>query len=215
LGLGYEVVTGLELDVSVGYTRVTERLTRSIVASGDRNRRYAATDYEDETTLSALTAALGVGHRFRLRTPVTLKLGVGLARVTLDHRNDGTFSISTTNPRDPTDTYVGSQRVQVPETELVTWLPLVAPEVRVGWQLTPRLSLDVGLGVVALFGSAALRTGATSLSAEGERRTGLDEISGGFADGGSVRPGVLALPAERRLGAVWAFTPSVGGRFEL
>ncbi len=215
LSVGYEVVAGLELDLSLGYTRVTERLTRSIVASGDRNRRYAATDYEDETTLSALTAALGVGHRFRWRTPVTLKLGVGLARVMLNHSNDGAFTISTTNPRDPTDVYVGSQRVQVPETELVAWLPLVAPEVRLGWQLTPRLSVDVGLGAVVMFGSSALRTGATSLSAEGERRTGLDDVPGGFADGSNVRPGVLALPAERRLGVFWAFTPSVGGRFEL
>jgi hypothetical protein len=213
--LGYELSPGLELDLTLGYLRAEERLTRSVLGRGDLDRRYVATDYRDKTELSALSAALGIGYRFRARTPLGIKLGLGIARTSLAHENSGTFAISAANPKSPNDVYEGSESVQVPETEATTWLPLLAPEARIGFQITPHFSVDVGLGLLVMFGSSEQRTGSTSLSGEGERRTALNDVPGGFADGSDVRPGVIALPEERRLGTVVAFTPTLGGRFDL
>jgi hypothetical protein len=216
---GYEPLPGLELDVMLGYARAGEGLTRSIRASGeDAERHYLATDYRDTTELSALMAALGVGYRARLRVPLTLKLGVGIARTRLDYGNAGTYAISVVNRDDPNDVYQGTARVEVPEKQQLLWLPLLAPELRASWQLSSKLSVDVGVGLLVLFGSSALRTGSspTLNHQEGDRSTSLPEVPGGFAHSSlPVQPGALSLPPERGLGTVLAFTPSLGGRFEL
>jgi hypothetical protein len=214
--LGYEVLPGLELHLGLGYLRASEALTRSLVATGEEAREYPSTDYRDRTELSALLAMLGVGHRFQTPLPLELRLGVGVARTTLEHHNEGTFAITVRNSSAPSESYSGTEHVSIPETSATSWLPVFWPDVRVGIPLTRRLSLDLGLGLLLLFGSSDARSGATSLSGADQRRTALADVPDGFGPGSEVvRPGVLALPLERRLGLVVGFTPSLGGRFDL
>jgi hypothetical protein len=213
--LGYRVIRGLELELSLGYLSAGERLTRSLVATGELGRRYAATDFHDESFLTAFTAMLGVGYRFDWPVLVSTHLRFGFARASLEQRNGGTFAISSPNPRNSDEVFTGTQRVSVPEQASPLWLPALAPELRFGVRISKRLSAGLGLGLLLLVAPDDRRTGATSLSGEGQRRTALDDVPDAYADGSSARPGVITLPEERRLGTVLAFSPSFGLRLEL
>lgn len=215
VALGYPVVNGLELELSLGYLRGTERLTRSVVADGELGRQYASTDNRDISELSAVTAMVGLGHRFRWPVLVDARLRLGVARATLEQSNDGTFAISTVNAGDGEDVYTASQRVSVPERAEALWLPLLSPELRAGVQLSKRFSVSFGAALLVLVGPNRLRSGATSLSRDGQRRTSLQDVPDGFADGTDVRPGVIALPEEQRFGTTVALAPSLGARLEL
>jgi hypothetical protein len=211
---GYELLPRLGLDFTLAYLGLGERLERTVVATGDENRRYTATDYEDRTSVMSGAAAVGLGYRFLHRTPIETRLAFGLARARVSTENSGTYAIAVPNP--PTgEVFRGTQRVSIPELAENQWLPLIAPEIRIGYRVSDRLSVDLGVALLVLFGPSDLRTGRTSLSRSGERRAALDNFPGRFMDGELIRPGLITLPAERSIGTFAVLAPSAGVRLEL
>lgn len=133
---GYEVAQRLGLDLTLGFFQAREQLTRTVVAAGDLGRLYPASDYRDETKLSAIAAMLGLAYRAEWTLGLEARLGVGIVRGDVSHENQATFAISTVNPDNPSATYEGSQRVSIPEMSATLWIPAVAPELRLSYPIS-------------------------------------------------------------------------------
>jgi hypothetical protein len=102
----------------------------------------------------------------------------------------------------------------VPEKSARLWIPFVAPEVRFGYRFGSRFAMDLGVAVYLMFPPDSPRTGRTSLSREGERKTPLKEFPGVGDPPPNVQPGVLSLPQENGFGTFFAIVPTVAGRFD-
>jgi hypothetical protein len=98
-----------------------------------------------------------------------------------------------------------SGQLQLKESPAFVVAPLIAPELRAGFRVTPHLSLDVGVSLLFLFTPSHTRT-ADAWGEEDVRRWPLTR------DGANV--GIVRLPKESALGTVIAVAPSVGARWD-
>jgi hypothetical protein len=218
---GYQLSRGLGIELFLGYLQLNESMTRRVAASAD-GRAVTSNDYADETKLAGPLGALSASYQFFETTPLTFRVGVGVARVTGTFSNKGTFSGEVPNPcLDPKapdcdgTVYRFSENTSVPEKSARVWMPFVAPEARFGYRFSKRLMVDLGVAVFLMFPPDAPRTGLTSLSGrEGERKTSLRDVPDAFPDGNDARPGVLALRPENGLGSFVAIIPTIAGRFD-
>jgi hypothetical protein len=190
-------------------------MTRRLTADGEAGRKYFSSDYKDTTKLSGLTAALSASARFLEKTPLTLRMWVGVARLTAKTGNEGTFTgdVSGTAASGVTETATVSQRVSIPEQNATLWAPFLGPEVRFGYRISKAFSVDVGVAGWLMFASQADRVGTSALGAT-RRAVVLDPVPRGFPSGAAVVPGVMQLPQEKAAGTTFVVLPTVGARFD-
>ena len=218
---GYALTSGLGIELFIGFMSVSESMTRNVTALGENGRTYTAQDYKDETTLSGPMAALSASYRLLEKTPLTFRVWAGAARMSARFSNAGTFSgIFSVDPAPaaPFDITV-TQRASIPEESASIWVPFVGPEARFGYQVTKKLSFDIGLAVFVALPPDSERKGRNTLSRAGGRVAAIDEIdvSNDPRCGGNpcdARPGTLTLPAENGFGTFFLLAPTLGGRFD-
>jgi hypothetical protein len=192
--LGYRLAGGLGVELFAGYAYLTESLTRRAEAVSE-TIPLVATDYRDATTLSGPLAALSGSYRLLDTTPLTLRVWIGAARARVQTSNRGTFS------GDPASGF-STQVVSVAERPADVWLPVLGPEVRLGYRIGARRFVDFGLAVLWAFPPATPRVGNTALSM-GDR---VDVLPSG---------GNFKLAPENSLGTFVTFLPTLGVTLDL
>jgi hypothetical protein len=197
---GYQLTSGLGLEVFFAYLRMRESVTREQTAAGELGMKLASDDYLDETLLAGPAFGVSASYRFLEQTPVLLRVWAGVMRANASFENGGTFSGSTAT-RD------FDVSLTVPERSAQLWVPLVGPEARVGYRLSDSLTIDVGVALLAAFPKSVTREGRTTVS-RGDRAVVLPDLSGG------ERLGVARLPAETGFGTFFTVLPTLGGRFD-
>jgi hypothetical protein len=208
---GYELVRGLGLELSFGYTSLAEEQTRTVVASADPEiGTLSSDDYRDTTRLSAPFAALSASYRFLEQTPLTVRVWAGVARANATTTNRGTFR-GTYDDGIVTGTVEGP--FSVGEAPSHTWAPLIGPELRFGYRLGKRVRVDLGVLALVLVPGDTPRTGNNALGVgsnqDGRRAAAFpNDVS---LVGGLRRPtGLVELPREEALGTMLIVAPTLG-----
>jgi hypothetical protein len=182
---GYALTSALGVEVFLGYLKIKESMTRTVVGQFE-GTPTTAQDYEDSTSMAGPMAAVSASYRFFEKTPLTLRVWGGVARVNATFSNQGTFE---------------SESVSVPEKAANVWVPLFGPEVRIGYQISEQLGVDFGVAFLLMLAPSEERQGRNSLSDSGGRRA-------------IVGAGVLELPTEHGFGTFFAIAPTLAGRFD-
>jgi hypothetical protein len=194
LTLGYAITRELGVEVSGGYMFLSERMTRQLDIVSQSRRLYESEDYEDETKLSGPLAALGISYRTLKRTPFTVRGAFGVAWLTSDSSNDGSFRFDT-----GVDDASGRMSVAERQTRLLT--PFVSTELRLGYRFSTRLVADLGLRLLLFLPPERLRGGANTFSSSTNRA-------------GTIGSDVLSLPRETVAGPFLALAPTAGVRLD-
>jgi hypothetical protein len=214
--LGYSPFGGFGLELAGGYVRLAEDMTRRLIADGETNR-WTTSDYRDSTILKGPFAVVSTSYRMLHKTPVTARLGMGMAALKTTTTNVGTFrgELRRTNDDGNEEAQVLTSRVSIEETQRRLVTPFASTEIRFGYRLSERLSLDLGVGLWLFLPPDELRTGANNVSDERRRASLIDPRGAGWADGSELAPGLIWLPEERIAGAFLAASPSLSVRLEL
>jgi hypothetical protein len=193
---GYAIIRELGVELSIGYVYLSEAMTRRMQADFE-GYQPTSDDYRDTTSFSAPFAALAASYHLLDKTPLTFRLGAGVARARVLTTNRGTYTGPVT------------LSAEIPEAPQSLWVPLIAPEVRFGYRLSKHLVLDVGLAAFIFFPSPSLRSDTITFSPNPGERWGAFEVMG------ALNPRVLRLPEEEALGTFFALLPTLGARFDL
>lgn len=210
--IGYAVVGGLGVELTGGYLNMSESMTRTVRT--ERERVWIAGDYRDETTLDGPLAAVTVSYRLLERTPITARAGFGLAALRARTSNSGTFRGVLTSPQTSGESQSYASRVNIEEVERSLLTPFASTEIRFGYRMSKRFSVDLGLGLLLLLPPREPRAGANNLSGPGERSTLLDAPGTTWSNGREIIAGQLVLPEESVAGPFLALSPSLGLRAE-
>jgi hypothetical protein len=226
---GYQFARGLSFELGLGFLWLSAELTREIEAAGENDAVFTSTDYQDKTTLAAPFIEASAAYQVLDKTPLTFRLGGGVARAKAMFENGGTFIGEISNPCDPelegcdpTESARVRERVAIAEESASIIVPFAAPEVRFGYRLTKKFTLDLGVALFILLPPETIRTGKPTGDdfsninrGEGQRRAALDDIPDAFENPPSTgRPGIMSLPRESAFGVVLAVVPTLAGRFD-
>lgn len=215
---GYQISPVLGADLLLGYLLLSESMTRKIRANVEGSD-FTSNDYEDKTKLAGPIAAVGVTARFLDKTPVTLRVWAGAGRFLASFENSGTFTGTTPN-RQPIlgttnyETISVTQRMSVPEKNERIWVPLVAPEARIGYRFSKKLSADVGVALLLMFAPDTPRTGSGGLSTGEGDREALISRANAFTNPPGDLSRVFKLPSETGFATFYVILPTVAGRFD-
>ena len=220
---GYQLTSGLGVELLVGYTRLSESMSRRIVASGEGNTRWASSDYEDTTEIGGPLATLGASYQLLEKTPLLFRISGGVLRARVTTTNDGTYTATVPHPRDSSITANVTQSARAIEEVQDLWIPLIAPEVRFGYRFGKRFTLDLGVAAFVFFGPPSPRT-STTYGTDTARAVPLQDVPAGYGPGvdldnngvdDPIRPGLMTLPEEDAVTTFFAIVPTIGGRFDL
>jgi hypothetical protein len=191
---------------------LSQSLKRAVVAKGetqgDTTLAFSSKSASDDASLTAPLAALSVSYRFFDKTPLLFRIWGGAARARVKHDLGGTFEgdVPYMGGSEP---YALSQLVEVEEPVKSAWIPLVGPEVRIGYRLSKRFAVDIGVAGFLFLGPSEKRSGG---SHDDERRdTPLSEVK---LDDGTVRPGFMHFEAEESVSTFFGVVPSLGLRLD-
>lgn len=200
--VAYNWLPNLWLEAGLGYLSLSAHMRRSLEVAGE-NALFGSRDLDDRVTLSGGLLTMGLSYRVLPKTPIVARVSTGLLLGRQTASVSGAFA-QTSNFE---ATMVrGGGELHLDEDPAFVWSPLVSPELRAGIRVTPRLTVDLGLALLILFVPHQNRTG-DAWQQRDERRWPLTR------DGANV--GIVQLPNESALGAVVAFAPSVGARWDL
>jgi PEGA domain len=215
---GYTLLPGLSLELNAGYLGITESMTRSVIAAGEKSpAQFESKDYRDKTSLSGPLAAFSASLRMLEKTtPVTARVSLGAAILRSSTAVIATFEGDVPDPAAAENApYRLSRSVNISELERRLLCPFGATELRLGYRLSRRWSVDAGVALWLLVPPKAFRTGANTLSAPDTRSVALDVDGEQHASGAAVTPGALFLGRELIAGAFLALAPSVSLRYDL
>jgi hypothetical protein len=198
--IGYALLEHLGVEVSGGYLSLSESAVRRATAVGDPGTSlFQSRDFHDALSLSGPFAALGASARFFHRMPLTTRFAVGIASLMAQPSNSGTFTGTVTDAQGQVEPLSGPFSVAEPSSRLYT--PFVSSEVRLGYRFTDRLSIDLGIALLAFFPPPhADRV---------ERRAELNGVPEKVA-----LAGVLEVPNETVATTFLTASPSVALRIE-
>nr|HMR04856.1 PEGA domain-containing protein [Polyangiaceae bacterium] len=209
--VGYQLTTGLGLEIFLGYLRLKETVVRTKNANADVPTR--ATDYQDTTTLSGPLAALSASYTFLEQTPLTARVWAGAMRGRAEFENTGTFSGTVSDPSGATFDF--SERVSIPEQSQNIWVPFVAPEIRFGYRFNKTFALDLGVAGFFFFPPSTPRVDTTNDGqADQTRSAALPTYPGVFPGNTPAKPGNMFLTPDDGFGAFVAVVPSVAARVD-
>jgi hypothetical protein len=210
---GYQISSGLALEVFMGYLQLSNSLKRAVLAEGERQRTYGSSDFSDKTSLSAPLAALSASYHFFDKTPLTLRIWAGAMRAHVKHEVGGTFAgdVAYADAMNEQQTARLEQRVAPFEPATNVWVPLLGPEVRFGYRIGKRFQIDVGVAGLLFFGPGQTRQGG-SAGDPARRPSPLEDFDA--PDGTRVKPGVLKLPQESSVSTFFGVLPTLGARLD-
>lgn len=214
---GYQLTSGLGLEVFLGYLAMSESMTRAIVATGEtrgtQQLSFSSADARDSTNVSGPLGALSASYAFFERTPLRFRLWAGVMRARVKHGLKGTFAGEVPYAVAGMDkSLLVEQGVDVAEPARNVWVPLVGPEVRFGYRVSRRLVIDVGVAGFLFFGPSESRRGG-NIADSTSRSTSLTEVQS--PEGARVTPGVIDFPIEKSLSTFFGVMPTLGVRLDL
>jgi hypothetical protein len=198
LRAGYSAKLPFAVELSGGWSWLSQGATGHAVGIADWDARYTSDDYRDEVEVSGPFGTIGGSVRGGRRFPVTARLGIGVARLRVEPSSAGTFEGTAVIDGDPHDV---SSSLGALEATQVTWAPLISTELRVGYRLSRRVSMDAGMSLNLFAASPIMR---------GERYLVLPE-----SEPASRSVGAIVLDDARAMSAFVILSPSVALRVEL
>ena len=208
LRVGYLVTPRLGLELSAGYMSLSESMTRSVQAQGERDSpRFTSSDYRDHTRLRGPLAALSVSYRMLKKTPLTARVGAGVARLASETTNSGTFSGSVVNEQ-LNERQLISAPLGIAEAAHVLYVPFASSELRFGYQFNRVFSADFGAALTVYFPPSVAR-GGTDTAGSDQIRGAILATTASWSDGKQVAPGRVTLPLEKVAGPFVTLSPSV------
>jgi hypothetical protein len=210
--VGYQITSGLAAEVFLGYVSMSQSLKRAVLAKGDATLAFSSRSASDDTSLRAPLAALSVSYRFFDKTPLLFRIWGGAAHARVKHSLGGTFQgeVPYENGDGDSVTYELAELASVDEPATNVWVPLVGPEVRIGYRLSERFAVDIGVAGFLFLGPSDKRSGG---SHDSERRdTPLSEVRP--EDGGLVQPGFMHFDEEESISTFFGVVPSLGVRID-
>jgi len=205
LRVGYLVAPQMGIEFFLGYMHLSESLTRRMRAAHDGGGApLFSDDYRDTTKARGPLAAVSAGYRFLERTPITLRVWLGVGRLRVDTTNSGTFNggVLVDGMKIPID----QQRLTTPELTQRVWVPFAGPELRIGYNIAGLFDADIGVAALLLVPGKTPRVGSW-VGASGARRAPI------LPPGADDNLGVFKLPDEQALGTALALVPSLGLRY--
>jgi len=195
---GYGVKRGLSLELSARFISLWQPLTRN-VERHEEQYAWRSDDYDDRTRLLGGGLALGASYRAFAKYPLTTRVAFGVAGLGSKSSVDATFHSA------------GIERgASFAERSELMLVPFAEAEVRVGYRLSPRWSLDLGLGLTLFLPPKRLRSNYDSPDgADRPRQVGL------APDANVGRLGRITLAEEVLTRAFTTLSPTAGLRYEL
>lgn len=217
---GYRLSSRLGIELALGYVRLSASQQRRLeVFNTDPDPVSFQMDANDEARISAPFAGLGFSYRVFDEVPILLRLTTGAARAEVRTAVSGRFRASIPHPEHPDVVVDYDQPSDLLEEPQSLWLPFLTPELRVGYPVSKRLTLDIGLAAWLFLAPSYPRTGGLFNDAE-TRSLSLPEVVDGFPlqahgyEGSTaVKPGIVRLPRENALGSMLVLSPSVAARW--
>jgi hypothetical protein len=198
---------------------------KNVVATADHGS-LTSDKYKDETTLAGPFVELSAAYTMLDKTPLTFRLGGGVARTKATFKNGGLFSgdiqhACDNEPKacDPDESVSVSAQLAVAEKAPTFIVPFAAPEVRIGYRVTKKIVVDFGLTFFVMLPPQTTRQptgggGGFTLRSDQGRRANIGLVEG-FATVPTEQNGGLAtLPNEDGFGVIMAIVPSFAGHFD-
>lgn len=206
---GYQLTSGLAIEVFLGFVSMSESMKRALIAQGETQGEttlsFSSRDAQDDTSFTAPLAALSVSYQFFEKTPLLFRVWGGAARARVKHELSGTFSGDVPDASSGEAVPV-SQFVEVREPAMNVWIPLVGPEVRFGYRVSKRFAVDIGVAGFLFLGPSQSRSGGSH--DDTRRDTPLNDVS---AD---VRPGFMHFDEEASVSTFFGVMPTLGARLD-
>jgi hypothetical protein len=213
---GYQFVKGFSGELGLGFFYLGQTLERKVSAAAEHDVTLRSTNYKDETRFAAPYVELSAAYQMLDKTPLTFRLGGGVARAKASFKNNGTFSGTicdgAVDSCDEADMISYDTKVTIPEEPRFLVVPFVAPEVRIGYRFAKKLFVDFGVGFYVMLPPKTLRKGQPTGDA-------FHNINISDSDRKAVLPGApyagtVSLPREEAFGIVLAVVPSIAGHFD-
>jgi hypothetical protein len=209
---GFQITSGLGVELFLGYLRASESVLRTKTARADVPA--SASDYRDETTFGGPLVAASVSYSVFDATPLTARFWAGAMRASAEFSNEGTFSGVLTDAQSG-ETFRFTQRASVDEADEQLWVPFVAPELRFGYRFSRRFAVDLGVAAFIMFAPATPRTGTSARDQQqGSRSTQLASVPGAFSNGNTANPGLMRLDGDDGFGTFVTLLPSLAARVD-
>jgi len=190
------------VELSGGFISMAESAVRRMQVPGEKHDEgasgpFSSEDYEDTVRLRGPYATVGTSARSGSPIFVTSRISVGIARLTQETSNVGTFAGPVYIETPPEEI---SGRLSAYEVPIAQWAFLAKAELRVGYRVTRFFTLDLG---------AAIKVIALPQTVREHRYLGFSQ-----EEPYAQRAGVLSLPHEVAVSTFISLAPLVGGRFE-
>jgi PEGA domain len=198
--LGYVLGKHLGLEASAGAMTVHERVGRKLLVPNDSGTlRWRSTDFEERVRLTGPFFGIGAALRFVQRFPLTGRIGAGIAVLHTDASSSGTLT---------SEPVVMTRGVTLEEQSAWLVTPFISSELRLGYAVSKRVSIDVGLGLRLFVPARKPRRDTSPAFGEPDERA----VALRDEPGDATKAGVVTLPGERIAGAFLAVTPALALR---
>jgi hypothetical protein len=225
---GYQFKKGFSGELGVGFMYLGEKMTRkNVIASQEQaGATLTSPKYNDETTLAGPFVELSAAYTMLDKTPLTFRLGGGVARAKAKFKNGGEFTGDVPHDCsgwpdtcDDTETVTVTKQISIAEKSPILIVPFAAPEVRIGYRVAKKVVLDFGIAFFIMIPPQTERQpsaggGSFQLPNDKGRQAPIGTVTG-YATTPESQNGPLAtLPHEDGFGVMLAIVPSIAGHFD-
>ncbi|HXK16750.1 MAG TPA: PEGA domain-containing protein [Polyangiaceae bacterium] len=223
---GYQFIKGFSGEIGFGFLYMGEKLRRKnvIATQEQKGQTLTGTNYKDQTTLAGPFVELSAAYQMLDKTPLTFRLGGGVARAKASFKNGGTVTgdvqhVCNGEPGcDDTETTSVNEFLKVGEQAPFIIVPFVAPEVRMGYRLAKKVVVDFGITLFLMIPPPTEREpssggGSFELPNNQGRKIALPAYN--YQTNPTTQNGpVVTLPHDKGFGVVLALVPSLSGHFD-
>jgi hypothetical protein len=225
---GYQFIKGFSGELGFGFLYMGEKMTRkNVVATQEQpGATLTSNKYNDETTLAGPFVELSAAYTMLDKTPLTFRLGGGVARAKAKFKNGGEFTgdiphdcAGWPDSCDDTETVSVTKQISIAEKAPIMIVPFAAPEVRIGYRVAKKVVLDFGVTFFIMIPPQTERQpaaggGSFQLPNDKGRQAPIGTVSGYNTTPESQNGPLATLPHENGFGLVMAIVPSISGHFD-
>ena len=225
---GYQFKKGFSGELGVGFMYIGEKMTRkNVIATQEQaGATLTSPEYNDETTLAGPFVELSAAYTMLDKTPLTFRLGGGVARAKAKFKNGGEFTgdvphdcAGWPDTCDDTETVTVSKQISIAEKSPIMIVPFAAPEVRIGYRVAKKVVLDFGIAFFIMIPPQTERQpaaggGSFQLPDDKGRQAPVGTVTGYATTPTSQNGPIATLPHEDGFGVILAIVPSIAGHFD-
>jgi hypothetical protein len=224
---GYQFIKGFSAELGAGFFYVGEKMTRKGVVATTDHGDIVSDNFKDQSTLAGPFVELSAAYTMLQKTPLTFRLGGGVARAKATYKNSGDFTgdIKHACDNEPAscdskETSSVTAHISVPEKAPIMLMPFAAPEVRIGYRLAKKIVVDFGVTFFIMLPPQSERQPAPPpggcsgfmLSCDQGRRAPIGDVT--FKTAPKTQTSLATLPHEQGVGLVLAIVPTFSGHFD-